>query len=136
LWYTLVSSLVNELQLAALGAVVLLSACQSHGFGPEPNTGLQATIAPPQMAFQRSFGSITGQRFVPCVSATTPLVESTPLPLDTPRTRSVGTFSPRTGTAYLYIADEYDSQIDIFPSEGVNQPQVGTITAGIRQTTR
>jgi DNA-binding beta-propeller fold protein YncE len=119
----------RKLQVAALGAVVLLSACQSQGLAPQPNTGLQPNIAPAQMTFQRPRGLTAGQRFVPCVTA--PVVEGTPLPFYTARTRSVGTFLPRAGIAYLYIADEYNSQIDIFPSEGRNQRQVGTITAGI-----
>jgi hypothetical protein len=96
---------------------------------PQPNTGLQPNIAPAQMTAQRTRGLTAGQRFVPCV--TVPVVDGTPLPFYTPRTRSVGKFSPRAKAAYLYIADEYNSQIDIFPSEGVNKPQVGTITVGI-----
>lgn len=53
------------------------------------------------------------------------------MPSYTHRTQSVGSFMPQPGMAYLYIADEYDNQIDIFPSTGRNQPQVGTITAGV-----
>jgi DNA-binding beta-propeller fold protein YncE len=58
---------------------------------------------------------------------------ATPLPFYTAPPRSVGTFSPRAGTAYLYVADEYNYQIDIFPLKGRNQSQVGTITAGIEE---
>ena len=122
----------RELQVAALGAVVLLSACQSQGLAPQPSTGLQSNIAPSQMTVQRPRGLMPGQRFTPCDRVmTTPVVDGTPLPFYTARTRSVGTFSPRFGTAYLYIADEYNNRIDIFPSQGRRQPQVGTITAGI-----
>jgi DNA-binding beta-propeller fold protein YncE len=122
----------RALQVAALGVVVLLSACQSRGFAPQPNTGLQPNVGPAQMTVQRPRGLMAGERFLPCNGVmTTPLVEGTPLPFYTPRARSVGSFSPSPSTAYLYIADEYNSQIDIFPLKGQNQPQVGTITARI-----
>jgi DNA-binding beta-propeller fold protein YncE len=122
----------RDLQVAALGAVVLLSACQSHGFAPQPVTGMQPDIAPAQMAVQRSRGSIAGEGILPCDgTTTTPDVERTPLPFYVARARNIGTFSPRAGAAYLYVADENNSQIDIFPLKGRNQPQVGTITAGI-----
>jgi DNA-binding beta-propeller fold protein YncE len=122
----------RKLQGAALGAVVLLSACQSQGLAPQPNTGLHSNIAPAQMIVHQPRGLMAGQRFLPCDgSMTTPVVEGTPLPFSTAGTRSVGTFSPIAGTDYLYIADEYNSQIDIFPLKGRNQPQVGTITVGI-----
>jgi DNA-binding beta-propeller fold protein YncE len=127
-----IKCLERELQVAALGAVVLLSACQAHGFAPQPNAGLQSNAAQAQMAFQQPRGLVAGQRIPPCDgAATTPVVEGTPLPLYTARTRTVGRFSPRGGTAYLYIADENNYQIDIFPAKGRNQPQVGTITDGI-----
>lgn len=106
------------LQVAALGAAVVLCACQSQGFAPQPNTGLHSNISP--------------ARVLPCVGdKINPAVEGTPLPFYTAPARSAGTFSPHAGTPYLYIADEYDSQIDIFPAIGRNQPQVGTITAGV-----
>lgn len=122
----------RELQAAALGAVVLLSGCQSHGFTPQPNSSLQLNIVPAQVAVQPPRGSIASQRFVPCDEATTTsVVDGAPLHFDTARSRSAGTFSPRAGTAYIYVADENNSQIDIFPLKGRNQPQVGTITSGI-----
>src|SRR5690348_12860203 len=116
---------------AALGAVVLLSDCQSQGIGPQPNTGLLPNIAPAQTTVQRTLGSTAGQRSRPCDGVVTPIVEGTPMPSYTTRTRSNGTFSPHTGAAYLYIADQSSNQIDIFPMRGQNQPQVGTISAGI-----
>lgn len=122
----------RKLQATALGAVVLLSACQSHGFAPQPDTGSQQNVAPAQLAAQRSRSLNTGQGILPCDGAmNTPVVEATPLPFYTARTRSAGTFSPRAGAAYLYVADENNSKIDIFPLKGRIQPQVGTITAGI-----
>jgi DNA-binding beta-propeller fold protein YncE len=124
----------RAVQFVALGAVVLLSACGSRGLAPGPGSGLESMIAPAQMPDQRPRGLMSGQRITPCDGLlTTPIVEGTPLPFYTPRARTVGTFSPRFGTAYLYIADEYDSRVDIFPSEGRRQPRVGTITAGIEQ---
>ena len=97
------------LQVAALGAVVLLSACQSSALPPQSGTVLQSNVAP----------------------AHAPVAKGTPLPTYFGLARRVGTFSPEVGKAYLYIADEYNSQIDIFPLMGRMQPQVGTITAGI-----
>lgn len=105
-------------QVAALVAAVVLSACQSQGFGPQPNAGFQSNLAP--------------ARVLPCVGKTIdPAFAGTPLPFYTALARSAGTFSPHAGTPYLYIADEYNSQIDIFPAIGRNQPQVGTIATGV-----
>jgi DNA-binding beta-propeller fold protein YncE len=104
---------------AALGAVVLLGACHSNALPPQPGTGSQSIFTP-------------GQRFPQCAGViAAPVVEGTPLPLSTGRASNAGTFSPRAGTAYVYVADENNYQIDIFPLEGRRQPQVGTITAGI-----
>jgi DNA-binding beta-propeller fold protein YncE len=122
----------RKLQGAALGAAVLLSACQSHGFAPQPDNGWQSTFAPAQMVVQRSRALTAGQRVLPCDGATTtPFAGPRPPSVDTAQPKGVGTFSPRFGTAYLYIADENNYQIDIFPLKGRNQPQVGTITTGI-----
>lgn len=60
-----------------------------------------------------------------------PLAKATPLPSYVGLARTVGSFSPQAGKAYLYIADQSLNQIDIFPVKGQNQPQVGTITEGI-----
>jgi sugar lactone lactonase YvrE len=129
-----ISGCNRALQVAALGAVVLLSACHSNALPPQPNAGLQSNIAPPQIAVQRPLGLTAGQRITPCAGvATTPVDVGTPMPFYSERTKNVGAFSPRAGTAYLYIADEYNSQIDIFPVKGRNQPQVGTITSGIAE---
>ena len=120
----------RKLQAVALGAVVLLCACQSQ-LAPQLNAGGASNIAPAQMTFQPSRG-VMGRQFQPCLGAmTAPIGEATPLPSYAAPSRSIGTFSPHSGTPYLYIADEYNSQIDIFPSERRNQPQVGTITAGV-----
>jgi hypothetical protein len=108
----------RALQAAALGAVVLLGACQSNSLPPQPGSATQSNFAPAQKTLQRLRGA--------------PVAESTPLPTYFGLARRAGTFSPQAGKAYLYIADEYNSQIDIFPLHGNNQPQVGTITAGIQ----
>jgi len=103
------------LQAASLGVVVLLGACQSNGLPPQPGNGLQSnsqTHLPPNMAIR------------------TPLVEGTPLPSYSGG-KKPGSFSPRWGEQYLYIADQTNNQIDIFPLKPPNQQQVGTITAGI-----
>ncbi len=89
-------------------------------------------FAPAQVTVQLPRGLMPGQQFPPCAGVlTTPAEEGTPLPIYAARARSVDTFTPRAGTEYLYIADENNYQIDIFPLKGRNQPQVGTITAGI-----
>ena len=107
----------RALQAAALGAVVLLSACHSNALPPQSSTGALPNFAPAQSTFQRPRGA--------------PIAEATPLPTNFGLARSVGTFSPSAGKSYLYIADQSSDQIDIFPLHGNNQPQVGTITAGI-----
>ena len=99
-------------QFAALGAVVLLSACQSSSLPPQPGTGLQSNV-PAQIAMHA------------------PIAQGTPLPTNFGLARKIGSFSPQAGKAYLYIADQSNNQIDIFPLHGNNQPQVGTITSGI-----
>lgn len=101
----------RELQAAALGAVVLLSGCQSNALPPQTSTGSRLDVAPAQMTMHA--------------------VGATPLPTYFGLTRRVGNFSPRAGKAYMYMADQPNDQIDIFPLKGQNQPQVGTITAGI-----
>ena len=105
------------LQAAALGSVVLLGACQSNALPPQLSSASQSNFSRAQETFQRPRGA--------------PVVESTPLPTYFGLSRKAGSFSPQAGKAYLYVADEYNSQIDIFPLHGNNQPQVGTITAGI-----
>jgi|SRR5215467_6345279 len=122
----------RAIRVAGSSAAVLLSACQSFNSVSPSNAGPLANFAPAQPAIQQARGSMGGQQSLPCRAlSTAPSAERTPLPLFTPRTRRAGTFSPQAGTPYLYIADEYDSQIDIFPLKGRNQPQVGTITAGV-----
>ena len=102
------------LQAVALGTVILLSACQSNAVPPQAGTGSQPNFAPAQL-----------------MSKTAPVQEATPLPTNFGLARSPGSFSPSAGKAYLYIADQSNDRIDIFPLHGNNQPQVGTITAGI-----
>jgi len=101
------------LQAAALGAVVLLSACHSNALPPQSGTVLQSNTVPAQATFQR------------------PVAEGTPFPTYVGLASRAGSFSPQAGKAYLYIADQSLNQIDIFPMKGQNQPQVGTISAGI-----
>jgi DNA-binding beta-propeller fold protein YncE len=107
----------RALQSAALGAVVLLSACHSNALPPQSSTGALPNFAHAQAGFQRPRGA--------------PIAEATPLPTNFGLARTAGTFAPSAGKAYLYIADQSNNQIDIFPLHGNNQPQVGTITAGI-----
>lgn len=122
----------RELQAAALGAVVLLSACQSNGLPPQPGTGSQPNVAPAQVTVQQPRGWIAGPAFLPSgVAIPAPVVEGTPLPTYFGVAKRAGKFSPRAGAAYLYIADQSSNQIDIFPLRGQKDPQVGTITAGI-----
>ncbi|HKW44387.1 MAG TPA: hypothetical protein VJN22_01945 [Candidatus Eremiobacteraceae bacterium] len=98
----------REIQVAALGTVVLLSACQSSGLPPQPGA-----VRP-----------FDGAKLAPAV-------RGTPLPTNFGLARKPGNFSPRAGQEYLYIADQSNNSIDIFPLKGQNQPQVGTITTGI-----
>ena len=105
------------LQFAALGAAVLLSACQSNALPPQSRLASRPNFAPAQDTFQRSHSA--------------PVASGTPLPTYFGLARSPGTFSPQAGKAYLYIADASNNQIDIFPLHGKSQPQVGTITGGI-----
>jgi DNA-binding beta-propeller fold protein YncE len=107
----------HALQTAALGAIVVLSACQSNALPPQSSTGALPNFAHAQAGLQRFRGA--------------PIVKGTPLPTTFGLARSVGSFSPSAGKAYLYIADQSNNQIDIFPLHGNNQPQVGTITAGM-----
>jgi hypothetical protein len=111
-----ITSWKRGLHAAALGAVVLLSACQSNALPPQSRLASRPNITPAQRTIQRSQSA--------------PVVSGTPLPTNFGVARSVGTFSSQAGKAYLYIADA-NNQIDIFPLHGNNQPQVGTITAGI-----
>lgn len=106
------------LRSAALCAAVLVSACQSANFGSASNAGMLTDVL------------TSHQNSLPCQGGA-PVPGGTPMPFYTPRTHSAEKFLPQPGMGYLYIADEYDSQIDIFPSMGRNQSQVGTITAGV-----
>ena len=108
----------GALRGAAITASVLISACQSANLAQSTSDGTLSTI---MMRHERS---------LPC-QGFAPVPGGTPLPYYAHRAQSVGSFMPRPGMSYLYMADEYDSQIDIFPSTGRNQPQVGTITAGV-----
>jgi DNA-binding beta-propeller fold protein YncE len=92
---------------AALCAVVLLSACHSGALPPQQSIASQSHVAP--------------------------VARATTLPADFGLARRAGSFSPRAGTAYLYIADQSFNEIDIFPLKGQLQPQVGTITDGIHE---
>jgi DNA-binding beta-propeller fold protein YncE len=113
------SSRRRECRVAVLCAAVLLSACQSQVVATNPNSGTQT-------------GLTESQRLVPCDGVRSgPMVEGTPLPTYVARSRNAGTFTPGFGIWYVYIADEYNSTIDIFPFKGRMQSQVGTITAGI-----
>lgn len=104
----------RSLQAAALVAAVLLSACQSSGLA------------------QRSSGTISSQALLPFGSALHPLAVGTPLPIyDSRVPKKPGWFMQHWGDMYLYIADQSNNQIDIFPLGKPNQPQAGTITAGI-----
>jgi DNA-binding beta-propeller fold protein YncE len=61
-----------------------------------------------------------------------PLAEGTPLPTYDSRTpKQPGWFMRHWGDMYLFIADQSNNRIDIFPLMKPNQPQVGMITAGI-----
>jgi hypothetical protein len=61
-----------------------------------------------------------------------PMPGNTAVPSRPVGPRQPGWFSPGTsGEGYLYIADEGNSQIDIFPLQGNQQSQVGAITDGI-----
>jgi DNA-binding beta-propeller fold protein YncE len=101
----------RALQAAALGAVVLLSGCQSSALPPQQSTGSHPNIAPAQMTMHAA--------------------GATPMPTYVGLAKKAGSFSPIAGKAYLYMADQSNNQIDIFPVKGKNQPQVGTITSGI-----
>lgn len=101
----------RALQAAALGAVVLLSGCQSSALPRQQDTGSHPNIAPAQMTMHAA--------------------GATPTPTYVGRVKKAGSFSPVAGKAYLYMADESNNQIDIYPVKGQNKPQVGTITAGI-----
>lgn len=104
----------RELQVAALGTVVLLSACQStNGLPSQPGTGSASNVVPAHAAILA------------------PMVRATSLPTYFGLARRGGTFSPVAGKAYVFIADQSSNEIDIFPLMGRIQPQVGTITAGI-----
>jgi DNA-binding beta-propeller fold protein YncE len=120
----------RELQAAALGAVVLLSACQSGGLPPQPGTGSRPNVASGQLTVQRARGWLAGPAYQPS-GAAIPIPLGTPLPNYFGIAKKAGKFSPRAGAAYLYIADQSSNQIDIFPFRGQRGPQVGTITAGI-----
>jgi DNA-binding beta-propeller fold protein YncE len=81
----------------------------------------------------RPSGSASGQAFLPPgVTMIHPSVEGTPLPsYRNSATKKPGFFSPHWGDQYLFIADQSNNQIDIFPLMKPNQPQAGTITSGI-----
>ena len=122
----------RELQVAALGAAVLLSACQSNGLPPQPGAGSLSNVAPARVISQAPRGSIAGSGILPSGAAIpAPLVEGTPLPNYYGVAKKAGKFSPRAGAAYLFIADQSNNQIDIFPLKPNKGPQVGTITDGI-----
>jgi len=101
----------RALQTAALGAVVLLSGCQSSASPAQQSTVSQPNIAPAQMTMHAA--------------------GATPTPTYVGLAKKAGSFSPVAGKAYLYMADQSNNQIDIYPVKGQNKPQVGTITAGI-----
>jgi len=107
------------LQAAALSGVVLISACQSNGLPPQPGTGLQPKFGQAQTIAQRS-GWVA-----------TPDVKGTPIPTYYGIAKKPGSFSLHHGEELLFIADQDNNQIDIFPLVGPGQPQVGTITDGI-----
>lgn len=101
-------SRMGVLQTAALGAVILLSACQSSGL-PLQSSNVSRNIGPAQAPSERG----------------------TPLPSYSMVAKKPGWFTPHWAEEYLYIADQSNNQIDIFPLMKPNQPQAGTITAGI-----
>src|SRR5215469_15239060 len=103
---------------AALCAAVLVSACQSANSTSPSSGGMLMDVLS------------SHQNSLPC-QAGAPVPGGTPMPFYTQHRRNAEKFLPQPGMGYLYIADEYDNQIDIFPSMGRNQSQVGTITAGV-----
>jgi DNA-binding beta-propeller fold protein YncE len=102
------------LQAAALGATILFGGCHSNALPPQLGSGSPPNSGPAQRTIQHA-----------------PIARATPLPNYFGLERNAGAFSPTAGKAYLYIADQNNDQIDIFPLTGQMQPQVGTITAGI-----
>jgi DNA-binding beta-propeller fold protein YncE len=102
------------IQVASLGSIILLSACNSNALPPEQSIAPQSHVAPAHVMGQHA-----------------PAARATPLPNYFGMARSAGSFSPSPGKAYLYFADQGFNEIDIFPLKGQMQPQVGTITSGI-----
>ncbi len=113
-------------------AALLCVACQAGPAAYQASNGLFQKVPSAQAIGEQNHGLTGARGLVPCAGlASTPLVAGTPLPNYVPHARSVGAFAPQAGANYLYIADEYGSQIDIFPAAGRNRPQVGTITSGV-----
>lgn len=126
-----ISPVTRGIQAAAISSAILVAACQAQTFGPGLGTSPQTNLAPMVMAGQDTQTQAVAQPFLPCNGVRMPRAGGTPVPFVVAPARKGQAFSPRVGTPYLYIADEYGSQIDIFPSDGRDHAQVGTITAGV-----
>lgn len=114
-------------QVALLGMVILLAACQSSGLPQQPGSRMA-----PNVTKATSNGVFSpGQAILSPGAAFQPSVAGTPLPFYGDVAKKPGSFTPRWGQEYLYVADQSNNQIDIFPLMKPNQPQAGTITDGI-----
>jgi len=60
-----------------------------------------------------------------------PTAMGTPLPQPPTRRKRPGSIKRGVSGGYLYLADEYNSQIDVFPLAGNKQAQIGMITDGV-----
>lgn len=102
---------------------VAISGCASESVAP--SVGTQVTNPMP----------LDLQLLVPCDRALDGAsADATPFPILAPRIANVGGLPPITyGGDYLYIADEYNSQIDVFHLRGREQTPIGSISSGVAE---